>query len=440
MNDSWKQWEGQVVEGKFTLLRFLGGSEHGGVFLVDQSAGGNPQTVIKIVSAASVDASDRLRQWKAAGDLDHPNVIRLFDSGRCELGGADFLYVQTEYAEENLSQILPERALTDGETRQMLDAVLKGLAYIHGKGLVPGRVRPSNILAAGDVVKISSDSLCAAGEVARRRGEKSVYDAPETASGQLWPSADVWSLGVTLAEVLTQRLPVLESAQGNQPALADEIPQPFKEIVENCLQIDPARRWTIAQIEERLRHGPTEAASSPVAGSIIDREVVAASSPSAEDKKHSAKWVYAVALIAAVVVVIVLIARPKPPATSPEGSGAGASAATSAGPVAEAGHANFEGAVAERVLPQISPGALHSIRGRIKIQVKVDVDETGDVTLARLKSSGPSRYFARQALEAARGWKFKPARANGQAVASQWIVQFMLSRSAINDSVERIKP
>ena len=446
MSDSWKQWEGQVVNGTFPLRRFLGGSEQGGVFLVDQSAGGNAQTVIKIMSAASVDASDRLRQWKAAGGLDHPNVIRMFESGRCELGGTDFLYVQTEYAEESLSQILPERALTEGETRQVLDAVLKGLAYIHGKGLVHGRVKPANILAAGDVVKLSSDSLCAVGEVARRRGEKSVYDAPETANRPIGPAADVWSLGVTLVEVLTQRLPVLDLVQEKPPGLPDGIPQPFKEIIENCLQIDPGKRWTIAEIAARLHDAPAATVSSPVAGSIIDREAVTASSSSGEDKKRSAKWTYALVLMAAVVVAAILIARPKPPASmpsvQPEASTSGATAnATGSGPTAtEVGRAEFEGEVVKRVIPAISPGALHSIRGRIKIQVKVDVDEAGNVTQARLKSAGPSRYFARLALEAARGWKFKPARANGQAVASQWIVQFLLSRRAIDDSVVRIEP
>jgi hypothetical protein len=116
MNDHWKEWEGQVVKGEIPLVRFLGGSEHSAVFLTGKSAGGHPQTAVKFVAATSVDANDQLRQWKAAADLDHPNVIRIFESGRCELGDTDFLYVLTEYGEEDLSQILPQRALADGET------------------------------------------------------------------------------------------------------------------------------------------------------------------------------------------------------------------------------------------------------------------------------------------------------------------------------------
>lgn len=426
MNVGWKEWEGEVVDGKFTLVRFLGGSERGGVFLVDKTAGDRMQTAVKLVPAASVDASDQLRRWKSAAELDHPNVIRVFESGQCRLGGTDFLYLLTEYAEEDLSQILPERALTEGEARQVLEAVLKGLAYIHSKGLVHARVKPSNILAAGDVVKISSDSLRTAAHAQRRQGERSAYDAPETEVGQYGAPADVWSLGVTLVEVLTQRLPAVDST--HDQGFGDGIPQPFREIVENSLRIDPGKRWSVARIAARLGSGAAEVPS-----------VMAPSS--AEDKKPSAKWPYALAIIVAVVVVVLLLARQKPPVSQPATSTSESDTATQAEESAtETGPTAFEGEVTKRVMPEITSGALHSIRGKIKIQVKVNVDEAGNVTQAHLKSSGPSRYFARQSLAAAREWEFRPVRANGQAVASQWMVQFTLTRRGIRDSVVRIKP
>lgn len=459
MDVGWKQWEGQIVDGQFTLLRFLGGSERGGVFLVDKSAGGKPQTTIKLVPSASVDANDQLRQWKMAADLNHPNVIRVFESGRCQLGGTDFLYVLTEYAEEDLSQILPERALTEGEARQVLDAVLKGLTYVHGKGLVHGRVKPSNILAAGDVVKISSDSLCAAGEVARRRWEKSGYDAPETATGPLGPSADVWSLGVTLVEVLTRRLPVLDSAQGRESTLPAGMPEPFQEIARRCLQVDPGKRWTVAEIAARLEAGKTEAGRPPALqgehAAQAGREAAATPSSTVGDQKKSAKWLYALAFVAVVVVAAVLMLKPKPPVSSSEtqtvvtalptgepkpspavtGSGGGGDEESSGSAEAEPG-----GDVVRRVMPPVSPGARRTITGKIRVLVKVNVDATGNVTEARLQSAGPSQYFARLALEAARDWKFKPVPANGQAVGSEWLVRFDFSRRGTEGSAHRTAP
>jgi TonB family protein len=98
------------------------------------------------------------------------------------------------------------------------------------------------------------------------------------------------------------------------------------------------------------------------------------------------------------------------------------------------------GDVVRRVMPRVSPGAQNTIRGTIRIVVKADVDATGNVTQARLQTAGPSKYFARVALEAARDWKFKPAQANGQAVASEWVVRFGFSRRGTEGAAKRTAP
>jgi len=68
------------------------------------------------------------------------------------------------------------------------------------------------------------------------------------------------------------------------------------------------------------------------------------------------------------------------------------------------------------------------------------VDAEGNVTQARLQAAGPSKYFARLALEAARQWKFEPVVANGQGVTSQWVVQFGFSRRRTEGSAQRTAP
>jgi TonB family protein len=402
-----------------------------------------------LVPAASVDAEDLLRRWKAAAALDHPNVIRVFETGQCELGGTNFLYVLTEYAEEDLSQIVPQRSLTDGETRQVLDAVLKGLAYLHGKGLVHGRVKPSNILAAGDVVKISSDSVCAAGEAERQQGEKNVYDAPEAATGKLEPPADVWSLAVTLVEALTQRLPILDSGRSGELNLPSEIPEPFQEIARHCLQIDPGSRWTVGQVAARLEAGVAEARRSRAQRSepVVQPGKAATPATSQRDEKKSAKWRYALAFAAVVFVAAVLMLKPKP---QPSGSASEQRTAVSA-PQPEAadakghreeapGNAEGGGDVVRRVIPNVSTGARNTVTGMIRVLVKANVDAAGNVTQAELISPGPSKYFARLSLEAARDWKFKPVLANGRPVSSEWVLRFGFSRRATEGSAKRTAP
>ena len=232
-SETWRRWEGGTVLGKFPLQRYLGGSDHSAVFLTTPSgvANGPTEAVIKLIFANDIDADKQLHQWNASRELAHPNLIRIFDSGRCELDGTALLYVVMEYAEENLSQIIPERALTIEEARGLLPTVLQALHYVHDKGLVHGRVQPSNILASGDQVKLSTDTLSPPGV---RNCADSVYDSPESATGAISTASDTWQLGVALVEVLTQRLPRFDLQQNKQATLPDGIAPPFREIVENC--------------------------------------------------------------------------------------------------------------------------------------------------------------------------------------------------------------
>src|SRR5216684_1238966 len=202
MSESWKQWEGSTVDGRFPLQSYLGGSDHSAVFLTPTqgAAGDSGRGVIKLIPADPAGAEDQLLRWEAAGELTHPNLIPIFSSGRCELDGTDLLYVVMEYAEENLSQILPERALTSEEARGMLPPILRALQYVHDKGFVHGHVQPSNILAVGDEVKLSSDALSMAGERSGSARATSAHDSPEAATGTISTASDVWQLGMTLIE------------------------------------------------------------------------------------------------------------------------------------------------------------------------------------------------------------------------------------------------
>ena len=249
MSDSWKECEGQVIDGEFTLLQHLGGSDHSVVFLTQRGKNRSEKAAIKFVQAEPAEAESQLSRWKQAAQISHPNLIRLFESGRCRLAGMDLLYVVMEYAPENLAQFLPERALTPAETQDMLEPFLETLTHLHGRGFVHGRIRPGNILAIDDQLKLSSDSLSRIGEPQPALGKPDAYTAPES-SGSASPAGDVWSLGATLVETLTQHVP--EEKQQEELKVSDAVTQPFLDIVQHSLRRDPQSRWTIAEISTRL--------------------------------------------------------------------------------------------------------------------------------------------------------------------------------------------
>src|ERR1700686_1871286 len=115
----WKTWEGRVVDGKFSLRQWLGGSDHSAVFLTELPGLPSSKAAIKLISADGAEADSQLSRWRAAAQLSHPNLMRIYEAGRFRLNGPPLLYVVMEYAEEDLSQILPHRPLVPGEANDM---------------------------------------------------------------------------------------------------------------------------------------------------------------------------------------------------------------------------------------------------------------------------------------------------------------------------------
>jgi TonB family protein len=251
MSEIWKQCEGQVIDNRFRLQQYLGSTEDSAVFLTKLADPQSQKAAIKFIPAGTT-ADLQLSLWRRVMQLAHPHLLRIFEIGRCRLENRDRLYVLMEFAEEDLSQILPERSLTDSEAREMLGPVLDALVYLHGNGLVHSRIRPSNILASGDQLKLSSDTVFPAGESRKSSRKFDAHDAPETAASPLTAAADVWSLGMTLVETLTQRLPALELGSQADPIIPNTISQPFLDVARHALRREPRRRWTIAEIAARL--------------------------------------------------------------------------------------------------------------------------------------------------------------------------------------------
>jgi TonB family protein len=80
-------------------------------------------------------------------------------------------------------------------------------------------------------------------------------------------------------------------------------------------------------------------------------------------------------------------------------------------------------------MPEVLNAALRTVQGKLKVRIKVTVDSSGNVVLAKFDSRGPSKYFAERTLEAARQWKFNPPQVDGRGVPSEWILRFEFTRS-----------
>ncbi len=434
MTQPWKHLEGQVIGGKFALVQYLGGSDHSAVFLTERPLGEPRKAAIKLTAANPEKAALQLSRWAEAEKVSHPNVLRLFEMGRCRMGGEDLLYLVMEYAEENLSQVVAARPLTPQECSEMLPSVLEALAYVHRQGFVHGHLRPTNIMAAGEQLKIACDGLLPAREAGTVQGTPSVYDPPETATEGLSPAGDVWSLGMTLVEVLTQKVPALEAGRREPPPVPRSTPAVLADVVRHCLCLDPKQRWTVKQIAARL---------SPVAAASPIRN-----EPARSPLQSRGRTIYLAAAVAVAILLAVFFVSRRSPHPRAEAEPAAAvraqapaandaakpAAPTPAKPPASPAKVEAQSlrqqAIVREVLPKVPKSARDTIQGTIRVRVRVSLDSSGDVTSARFDSAGPSKYFARLSLQAAQGWKFAPPAPQGPNPAQEWLLRFEFRRDS----------
>jgi eukaryotic-like serine/threonine-protein kinase len=494
----------QVVNGKFHLGQLVSRTQRTSVFLTEYDGQPVKKVAIKLIPADSVDALAQLSRWKQAAKLSHPHLVRLLEMGRCQVDHADMLYVVTEYAEENLSAVIARRALEPDEARALLGPVVDALAYIHAQGFVHCRLKPSNIMADDDLLKISADGLCRIGESSGSPGNPGPYDPPEAAGGRISPAGDVWSLGITLTEALTQRLPMWERTNQAEPALPSNLPPEILDLARHCVRRDPQMRWTVADIAARLQSNspapanhllpnpqPSFAKPAAIGVAVLVAVVLLAIlfAPRVFKRSPQTQLAPATAVehtpnpspfpsttqpapqkksVPPSVQPLSSVATPasvSPPATSqnPAPLAKPASSHSAAPPSAQlsttssstnsvekpgekrlvagnsaalpkpvqpessataTGGGAVRGKVVQQVLPDAPQKARDTIRGKVRLSVKVNVDETGNVTQATLDAPGPSQYFADRTLAAAQLWKFAPAKIDGRSVPSQWLLYF----------------
>jgi serine/threonine protein kinase len=261
----WTDWESRVINGLFPLRRFLGGSDHSAVFLTEYKAENLPDASIKFVPADTLHAEAQLVQWGTAATLSHPHLVRLFDVGRCQFGGRAFLYVVMEYAEQTLAQILPKRALSPEEALEMMLPTLDVLTFLHQNSLVHGHLKPSNFLVVNDQLKLSSDTIRGSGS--------SVSGNINAGSAATGTASDVWDLGITLVEALTQRTPIWTDDRSETAILPVSLPLGFVDTVRRCLSRNPANRPSVVELEARYNPAP-------------HLSVASAAHPAADEEPH----------------------------------------------------------------------------------------------------------------------------------------------------------
>jgi len=204
------------------------------------------------------------REAGAAGQIDHPNVIRVIDVGKFE----DRYYLVMEYvAGDTLDRVIEtERRLPLDRATKFIREITSGLAAAHRAGIIHRDIKPGNIIVSPD----GKPHLTDFGLARHAENKKGLtvegtflgtpeYASPEQVEGKkLDHRTDLYSLGVTYYQLLSGTLPFLgESPMEIAIKRTKEEPRPLENalpgadaracaIVKKLLNVEAGQRYQTA--------------------------------------------------------------------------------------------------------------------------------------------------------------------------------------------------
>lgn len=340
----WAGLSGTVLSGGYEAGEIIQAHAQMATFRARVLGDWSAHALLNFYCASGPEADEQLALWFSAKELQHQNLTSPWTSGRFENDGASLIYVVVPGADETLAGLLAERPVTIEEAHELLSSLRRGLAYLHGQGWVHGHLSPEQVLAIGDSIRISTELAYKINTAPAMNLAKPKYVAPEAVDGNVTTAADVWCLGATMFEALTQKV--------YSPALFSEIaglPAPFNEILEKCLDPNPQTRTRIERIGARAtsvrpapvvdpvppapvtatppkpdplkQDAPTqEPPKQDPAAPLVARVALRPRLEDTESNKPNKLWIYAAVLAFIVLVLVWAVARPKktpPPVAAP---------------------------------------------------------------------------------------------------------------------------
>ncbi|MDF1666007.1 MAG: protein kinase, partial [Planctomycetota bacterium] len=202
--------------GPWLLEKELGAGASGKVFA---ASSGHQKAALKVLaSTGRQSALARFQQEaKLMRELEHPNVVKIYDSGIAELRGISYPYMAMELFEQDLGKRVESQGpLNPEEAVQVILGAALALSKAHDRGVIHRDVKPENILLKRQ--KITQDSVCLTDFGVARLLEREAdltmttavlgspfYMAPEQSknSEDLDERADIYALGATLYYLLS---------------------------------------------------------------------------------------------------------------------------------------------------------------------------------------------------------------------------------------------
>src|SRR6266498_1381627 len=206
-----------AMADRYTLERELGAGGMATVYLA-HDVRHNRKVAIKIMHpelAALIGAERFLKEIETTANLQHPNILPLFDSGRVE--GTVFYVMPYVHGESLRARLTRETQLPVADALRIAAEIAAGLDYAHRQGVIHRDIKPDNVLFHDGRALVADFGIALAG-----RGDGGAritktgmslgtpeYMSPEQAAADetVDARADVYALGAVLYEMLAGEPP-----------------------------------------------------------------------------------------------------------------------------------------------------------------------------------------------------------------------------------------
>ena len=200
-------FRGQII-GKYKIVSTIGSGGFGTVYLAEDTWI-DKKVALKVPHKQGVDFGELLREPRLLASLNHPNIVTILTAEKQE--NVFFIVMEFVPGETLEALVAREGALDVARALDYTCQICNAVDHAHRQGVIHRDLRPSNVLVAeSGMVKVADFGTSRFLEIAAH-GTTIIgsppYMAPEQFHGKAVFASDVYSLGVTMYQMLTGDLP-----------------------------------------------------------------------------------------------------------------------------------------------------------------------------------------------------------------------------------------
>jgi eukaryotic-like serine/threonine-protein kinase len=200
-------FRGQIV-GKYKILSPIGSGGFGSVYLAEDTWI-DKKVALKVPHKQNLDFGELLREPRLLATLNHPNIVTILTAERQE--NVFFIVMEFVPGETLEAIIMREGALDLSQALDYICQISNAVDHAHRHGVLHRDLRPSNVIVTGQgMAKVADFGTSRFLEIAAH-GTTVIgsppYMAPEQFGGKAVFASDLYSLGVTMFQMLTGELP-----------------------------------------------------------------------------------------------------------------------------------------------------------------------------------------------------------------------------------------